>query len=95
MSRLRIGRLWFLQPIKSNFIHFFFFLQGATNPPLYEDKERMRGDNDVIERKPGSRVKVECPPPALQAMGDRLLDWFSVIMADSKRRQTHTRTKGI
>uniref|UniRef100_T1HCS2 Kazal-like domain-containing protein n=1 Tax=Rhodnius prolixus TaxID=13249 RepID=T1HCS2_RHOPR len=69
--------------------------KGATNPPLYEDKERMRGDNDVIERKPGSRVKVECPPPALQAMGDRLLDWFSVIMADSKRRQTHTRTKAV
>lgn len=69
--------------------------KGATNPPLYEDKERMRGDNEVIERKPGSRVKVDCPPPALQAMGDRLLDWFSVIMADSKRRQTHTRTKAV
>lgn len=67
----------------------------VTNPPYYEDKERMRGDNEVIERKPGARTKADCPPQALQAMGDRLLDWFSVIMADSKRRQTHPRSKGV
>ena len=38
--------------------------------------------------------KTECTAPALQAIGDRLLDWFSVIMADAKRRQTHNRPKG-
>lgn len=37
----------------------------------------------------------ECPPSALQSMGDRLLDWFSVIMADAKRRRTKNKGKGI
>ncbi|KAL1139994.1 hypothetical protein AAG570_006971, partial [Ranatra chinensis] len=73
-------------------------IKVVTNPPYYEDKERMRGDNEVIERKGigiASGVKTECAPTALQAIGDRLLDWFSVIMADAKRRQTHNRQKGI
>lgn len=35
-----------------------------------------------------------CPPSALQSMGDRLLDWFSVIMADAKRRRTKNKGKG-
>ncbi|XP_039277860.1 proteoglycan Cow isoform X2 [Nilaparvata lugens] len=82
----------------------------ATNPPYYEDKERLRGDNEVLDTKPtlgsansvvgggssggGSSWTKECSPSALQAMGDRLLDWFSVIMADAKRRRTHTKGKG-
>uniref|UniRef100_A0A0A9YA40 Testican-3 n=2 Tax=Lygus hesperus TaxID=30085 RepID=A0A0A9YA40_LYGHE len=71
-------------------------LKPATNPPYFEDKENIRGDNEVIEKGPMTRIKAtDCPPAALQAMGDRLLDWFSVIMADSKRRQTHTRSKAV
>lgn len=31
----------------------------------------------------------ECKPQQLTAIGNRLLDWFSVIMADSKRRRQH------
>lgn len=73
---------------------------GATNPPYYEDKERQRGDNEVFDTKPtssgisGSGWNKDCNPGALQAMGDRLLDWFSVIMADAKRRRTHNKGKG-
>ena len=32
---------------------------------------------------------VECKPQQLTAIGNRLLDWFSVIMADSKKRRQH------
>lgn len=73
---------------------------GATNPPYYEDKERQRGDNEVFDTKPtssgisGNGWNKDCNPAALQAMGDRLLDWFSVIMADAKRRRTHNKGKG-
>lgn len=35
----------------------------------------------------------ECTQDALEAMGNRMLDWFSVIMADSRRR-TNSVTKG-
>lgn len=31
----------------------------------------------------------ECKPQQLTAIGNRLLDWFSVIMADSKKRRQH------
>lgn len=33
---------------------------------------------------------VECKPQQLTAIGNRLLDWFSVIMADSKKRRQHS-----
>lgn len=72
----------------------------VTNPPYYEDKERQRGDNEVFDTKPtsgglaASTWNKDCSPAALQAMGDRLLDWFSVIMADAKRRRTHNKGKG-
>lgn len=31
----------------------------------------------------------ECKQQQLTAIGNRLLDWFSVIMADSKKRRQH------
>lgn len=37
----------------------------------------------------------ECKPQQLTAIGNRLLDWFSVIMADSKKRRQHSqKSKG-
>lgn len=38
----------------------------------------------------------ECKAQQLTAIGNRLLDWFSVIMADSKKRRQHSaKPKGI
>lgn len=38
----------------------------------------------------------ECKPQQLIAIGNRLIDWFSVIMADSKKRRQHTqKSKGL
>lgn len=38
----------------------------------------------------------ECKQQQLTAIGNRLLDWFSVIMADSKKRRQHfQKSKGI
>ncbi|XP_026676619.1 proteoglycan Cow, partial [Diaphorina citri] len=54
-----------------------------------ENKDRLRGYNDVLDVKPVT----SCNPDALQAMGDRLLDWFSVIQADAKRRHTQRKPK--
>nr|CAD7600659.1 unnamed protein product [Timema genevievae] len=63
----------------------------ATNPPYSDDKDRQRGYNEVLDTKPG--IQKDCSPAALQAMGNRLLDWFSVVMAEAKRRRTHNKGK--
>jgi len=62
----------------------------------------MRGENEVTDEKSEPVIKPwkwtnknrECPEAALQSMGNRLLDWFSVIMADNKRRRTDYKGKG-
>jgi hypothetical protein len=76
-------------------------LYAATNPPYSDDKDRQRGYNEVLDTKPSinhlssNSWSKECSPSALQAMGNRLLDWFSVVMAEAKRRRTHNKGKGI
>ncbi|XP_059219916.1 proteoglycan Cow isoform X2 [Stomoxys calcitrans] len=71
------------------------------NQQYQEDKHKIRGYNEVIE-KPQKYQKnnninngypsksPECKPQQLTAIGNRLLDWFSVIMADSKKRRQHS-----
>lgn len=39
---------------------------------------------------PATSTSVECKAQQLTAIGNRLLDWFSVIMADSKKRRQHS-----
>ncbi|EAA07303.6 AGAP003400-PA [Anopheles gambiae str. PEST] len=73
-----------------------------------EDKHKIRGYNEVLDKpastsnnngnsKPsklsGSSARNECKPQQLTAIGNRLLDWFSVIMADSKKRRQHQQQK--
>lgn len=66
-----------------------------------DDKEKQRGYNDVVDNKlsyndliPATPPAKICPLNALQMMGNRLLDWFSVVMSDSsKRRRPHLKTK--
>nr|XP_018916028.1 PREDICTED: proteoglycan Cow isoform X1 [Bemisia tabaci] len=62
---------------------------GSTKIPYSEDKQKMRGYNDVLDKPSHNSLNhyKECSPSAQQTMGNRLLDWFSVIMADSKRRR--------
>ncbi|XP_063226774.1 proteoglycan Cow isoform X1 [Bacillus rossius redtenbacheri] len=67
-------------------------LFAATNPPYSEDKERQRGHNEVLDTKPAPHK--DCSPAALQAMGNRLLDWFSVVMVEAKRRRSHNKGRG-
>ncbi|KAK9881884.1 hypothetical protein WA026_018078, partial [Henosepilachna vigintioctopunctata] len=59
--------------------------------PYSEDKDRMRGYNDVLDNKIYNVDPIvagkQCSPVALQAMGNRMLDWFSVVMADSSKRR--------
>lgn len=52
--------------------------------------------NTVNSVDPALSPAKQCSPTALQAMGNRLLDWFSVVMADSsKRRRPRSKSKGI
>nr|XP_023016994.1 proteoglycan Cow [Leptinotarsa decemlineata] len=77
--------------------------QLDKNNMMYaEDKERLRGYNEVLDNKIYSGPILgtpiyppkQCSPAALQAMGNRLLDWFSVVMADSsKRRRMKNKSK--
>ncbi|XP_020817679.1 proteoglycan Cow isoform X2 [Drosophila serrata] len=66
-----------------------------------EDKHKMRNYNEVVEKQQQKFSKnnnlngypsksPECKPQQLTAIGNRLLDWFSVIMADSKKRRQHS-----
>ncbi|CAG9863942.1 unnamed protein product [Phyllotreta striolata] len=74
-----------------------------ANSILYaEDKERLRGYNEVLDNKIYSGPVLgtpiyppkQCSPTALQAMGNRLLDWFSVVMNDAtKRRRMKIKSK--
>ncbi|KAK7790865.1 hypothetical protein R5R35_010733 [Gryllus longicercus] len=68
---------------------------AATSVPFSDDKARQRGYNEVFDTKPAHSTpwSKECPPTALQAMGNRLLDWFSVVMAEAKRRRSHAKGK--
>ncbi|ENN74057.1 hypothetical protein YQE_09348, partial [Dendroctonus ponderosae] len=62
-----------------------------------EDKDKLRGYNEVTDEKafsnaingldPATSSPKQCSATALQAMGNRLLDWFSVVMADSSKRR--------
>lgn len=36
----------------------------------------------------------DCSPSGRPAMANRLLDWFSVVMADAKHRRQHPKAKG-
>lgn len=69
-----------------------------------EDKEKMHGYNEVIGKADINTNSIygtpiyptkECSVTALQSMGNRLLDWFSVVMADaSQRRKIKNKNKG-
>lgn len=66
-----------------------------------DDKEKQRGYNDVLDNKlypndliPATPPVKQCSPNQLQMMGNRMLDWFSVVMSDStKRRRSHSKSK--
>ncbi|XP_060524602.1 proteoglycan Cow [Cylas formicarius] len=96
------------QDIKYDNKHYKYMKYTKYNKDAYnilyaEDKERTRGYNDVTDNKiydsagpsdPALPVAKQCSPVALQAMGNRLLDWFSVVMVDSsKRHRIRTKSK--
>lgn len=63
----------------------------------FEDKHKYRmynsNENKSNKMTAGSSAKigsVECKGQQLTAIGNRLLDWFSVIMADNKKRRQHS-----
>lgn len=52
--------------------------------------------SNSIDLIPATPPAKKCSQVALQAMGNRILDWFSVVMSDvTKRRRTHNKSKGI
>jgi len=75
--------------------NYLFFLQNSLVEPA-KDKLHEKMDNEIIATNQLSHPSwnKDCSPSALQSMGDRLLDWFSVIMADAKRRRTKNKGKG-
>lgn len=67
----------------------------------YDDKHL----NNKVTDKPKSLFKgiynmqlpsknTDCPSSSKPAMANRLLDWFSVVMMDSKHRRQHSKPKG-
>lgn len=68
--------------------------QRLFNEALDTKKHGNYLDSGHYASNPHEAVSNDCPPTALQTMGNRLLDWFSVVMADTKRRRQHSKTKG-
>lgn len=77
-------------------------LQALANANRYDDKHLM--SNEITDKtqpplkamynvQPPSR-NTDCPSSSNPAMANRLLDWFSVVMADSKHRRQHPKPKG-
>ncbi|XP_044756507.1 proteoglycan Cow [Coccinella septempunctata] len=75
------------------YIKYTKFNKERHDIPFTEDKDRLRGYNEVLDNKiPNKDVDAimsskQCTPVALQTMGIRMLDWFSVVMADSTKRR--------
>lgn len=69
----------------------------SVNPSLAEDKEKQQGHNSVLSEKlPSDAIKKrDCSQQDLEVMGNRLLDWFSVVMADAKRNKSRRRSYGL
>ncbi|XP_032681567.1 proteoglycan Cow isoform X1 [Odontomachus brunneus] len=76
--------------------------KALINANRYDDKHLM--SNEVMD-KTQSPLKAmynvqlpsrntDCPSSSKPAMANRLLDWFSVVMADSKHRRQHPKPKG-
>lgn len=79
----------------------YIFMFQALAGSKYDDKHLM--SNEVMEKTPSplkstynsqSSRNSDCPPSSKPAMANRLLDWFSVVMADSKHRRPHPKPKG-
>lgn len=78
---------------------------SSSSSRANEDKHKIRGYNEVLDKPVSKSPKlsnnaarypmksIECKPQQLTAIGNRLLDWFSVIMADSKKRRQHQQQK--
>lgn len=89
------------EEIKYDNKHYKYLKYNSNKKDNQEDKHKSRGYNEVIDKQSklsksssisNSRFllkSIECKPQQLTAIGNRLLDWFSVIMADSKKRRQH------
>ncbi|XP_045467093.1 proteoglycan Cow [Harmonia axyridis] len=82
------------------YIKYTKFNKESNDIPYTEDKDRLRGYNEVLDNKISNNdvdpimSGKQCSPIALQTMGNRMLDWFSVVMADStKRRRSKNKSK--
>jgi len=60
---------------------------AAVLMDLSTDKQRQRGYNDVLPEKKDTAPITECSESGLSAMGNRLLDWFSVLMSQGGREK--------
>lgn len=76
-------------------------LQGLANANRYDDKHLMSNEVTDKTQPPKGMYNVQspsrntdCPSSSKPAMANRLLDWFSVVMADSKHRRQHPKPKG-
>ncbi|KRT78256.1 HLH domain-containing protein [Oryctes borbonicus] len=94
------------QDLKYDNKHYKYFIYSKPNKDnyLYVD-DKQKAYNEVLDNKlynsnnmvvPATPVAKECSPSALQSMGNRLLDWFSVVMSDSsKRRKPRNKVKSF
>ncbi|KAJ6639069.1 Inorganic pyrophosphatase [Pseudolycoriella hygida] len=89
------------EDVKYDNKHYKYIKYTSNKKEQKPEKHKVHGYNDVIEKnnpkyfKSGNGQKfsskpIECKADQLTAIGNRLLDWFSVIMTDSKKRRQHS-----
>lgn len=80
----------------------YYVLQGLAVSNRYDDKHLMSNEVPDKTQSPLKTMynaqspsrNADCPSSSKPAMANRLLDWFSVVMADSKHRRQHPKSKG-
>lgn len=73
-----------------------FYIQDFAIANRYDDKH-LSNKVDKSQFKSIYNVQsrnTDCPSSSKPAMANRLLDWFSVVMMDSKHRRQHPKSKG-
>lgn len=79
-----------------------FISQGLAVSNRYDDKHLMSNEVPDKTQSPLKTMynvqslsrNTDCPSSSKPAMANRLLDWFSVVMVDSKHRRQHPKPKG-
>ncbi|XP_011306721.1 testican-2 [Fopius arisanus] len=69
-------------------------IKSSMGNALTKSTVTIKSTFNVAESKLNAPRTTDCSPSSKSEMANRLLDWFSVVMADAKFRRQHVKSKG-